>query len=146
MHTRQMTAPLELGRDNVIHFGDDLAAAPVPIDPSFWTHEGPGQPELAVGRILGVSDYTATGSWWERHPVGDELVFLLSGQVDFLLSDDNCLETVVLAPGQAAVVPAGTWHRAVIRVPSRLLFVTPTPARTELRDVTPSEALLTSGE
>jgi quercetin dioxygenase-like cupin family protein len=130
---------VDLDRDTLIHFADDLGAAPISVDSSFWTHGTPERAEFAEGRVMCVSDYTATWSWWERHPVGDELVLVLSGGVEFLLKTDSWLQSVAMEPGQAAVVPAGVWHRAVIPIASRMLFVTPTPARTELRQVAPAE-------
>jgi len=136
---------LDLGRDTVVHLNGDLAATPLAVDPSFWTHSAANRHELTQGRILSAFDYTTTWSWWERHPVGDELLFLISGDVDFHLDDAAGPRMVPLRPGQAAIVPEGAWHRAVVRCASRLLFVTPTPARTEHRVVTPDEDLAASG-
>lgn len=126
-------APIELGREAVIHLATDLATQVVSVDTSFWAHTAQ-HTELSDGRILSVFDYTSPWTWWERHPVGDEFVFLLSGDVEFLLEDSNGERSVPLSPGQAAIVPSGAWHRAVLRDPSRLLFITPTPARTEHRE------------
>jgi len=132
-HTSTPAAgPVELGREAVIHLATDLAAEALAVDPSFWAHTTE-HPELRDGRILSVFDYTTTWTWWERHPVGDELLFLLSGDAEFMLEDANGERSVTLSPGHAAIVPAGAWHRAVVREPSRLLIVTPTPARTEHR-------------
>jgi mannose-6-phosphate isomerase-like protein (cupin superfamily) len=139
MATNPPPIAFDLDRDTLIHFADDLAAAPISVDSSFWTHGTQELAELAEGRVMCVSDYSATWSWWERHPVGDELVLVLSGEVDFLVKTGSGLNSVTMGPGQAAVVPAGAWHRAIISVHCRLLFVTPTPARTELREVTPED-------
>jgi mannose-6-phosphate isomerase-like protein (cupin superfamily) len=135
MHTtaRPTAAGLELGRDTLIHLATDLGTKALAIDPSFWSHTA-DQAELGDGRILSVFDYTETWSWWERHPVGDEILLLLSGDVELMLDDADGEWSVPLAPGQVAIVPSGAWHRAVVRAPSRLLFITPTPARTEHRD------------
>jgi hypothetical protein len=132
--------PFDLGPGMVVHFADDLGARPVVVEPSFWTHAGDGQqPELAMGRVMCIGDYTETWEWSECHPVGDELAVLISGGVDLFLSDDTGSASVALLPGQAAIVPAGTWHRAVVRAPSRMLFVTPTPARTLMRPLAVEE-------
>jgi mannose-6-phosphate isomerase-like protein (cupin superfamily) len=140
MGTNPPPIAVDLGRDTLIHLAEDLGAGPISVDPSFWTHGAPERAEFAEGRFICVSDYSDTWSWWERHPVGDELVLVLSGGVDFLIRTDDWLQSVTMGPGQAAIVPAGTWHRAVVPIPSRLLFVTPRPARTERREVTPEEA------
>jgi mannose-6-phosphate isomerase-like protein (cupin superfamily) len=126
---------LELGRHTVLHLGDDLSATAVAITPAFWTHEGDHSPALTEGRIVCVSDYDTTWTWWERHPVGDEVAYLISGDADFVLDDGSGPRTETLTPGRAVIVPEGDWHRAVLRAPSRILFVTPTPARTELREI-----------
>jgi len=124
-----------VGRDLVIHLSDELGIALVPIDDAFWTHAGITMSEMSEGRILCVSDYTSTWTWWECHPDGDELVYLLSGDVDFELDDGEGIGSVPLRRGEAAVVPTGVWHRAVIREAGRMLFITPTPARTLVREI-----------
>jgi mannose-6-phosphate isomerase-like protein (cupin superfamily) len=139
MATNPPPIAVDLDRDTLIHLTDDLAVAPISVDSSFWTHGTPERTEFAEGRVVCVSDYTATWLWWERHPVGDELVLVLSGEVDFLIKTGSGLHSVTMGAGHAAVVPAGAWHRAVIPLHARLLFVTPTPARTEIREVTTAE-------
>jgi mannose-6-phosphate isomerase-like protein (cupin superfamily) len=131
--TLSSTAPLDLGRDTLVHLADDLSTTPLSVDASFWEHIGAAKPELASGRILCVSDYADTWTWWEVHPDGDELVLLLSGGVDVVLESGSDSHSVALLPGQATIVPAGTWHRVVVRTACRMLFVTPTPARTQVR-------------
>jgi quercetin dioxygenase-like cupin family protein len=136
MNTTLAAQPVVLGPDAVIHLGADLDMSPLAVTSAFWTHGPTEQPELSRGRILSVFDYPATAwPYWERHPAGEELVYLLAGAVEFLLDDGHEQRGVRLGMGEAAIVPAGTWHRAVIHAPSRLLFVTPTPARTEQRPV-----------
>ena len=134
MRTTFAPQPVELGPNAVIHLGTDLDLAALAVTSAFWAHDAIDRPQLAHGRILAVFDYPAT-TWpyWERHPTGDELVYLLSGEVDFHLDDDEERRVITLRLGHAAIVPAGTWHRAVVRAPSRILFVTPTPARTQQR-------------
>ena len=67
------------------------------------------------------------GSWdsWERHPVGAELVVLLSGRVDLLQDLDGEVHTVALSPGMAVVNPPGVWHTADVHEPGQVLFITP---------------------
>jgi len=141
MNLALTSAVLDLGRETVIHLDDDLGATPFAVDSSFWTHSVAARRELSEGRVLLVSDYTTTWSWWERHPVGEELAFLISGDVELFLDDDAGQRGVALRPGQAVIVPEGAWHRLGVRCPSRLLFVTPTPARTQLREVAPDAHL-----
>lgn len=75
-----------------------------------------------------ISHYTFEQDWdsWERHPAGEEFVCLLSGQVDFVLEQDEGEKIVSLnTPGQYIVVPRGVWHTARVYTSSSVLFITP---------------------
>ncbi len=75
-----------------------------------------------------ISHYTFEQDWdsWERHPAGEEFVCLLSGQVDFVLEQDEGEEIVSLStPGQYILVPRGVWHTARVHTSSSVLFITP---------------------
>ncbi len=127
------TTALRLDRDTVLHLASDLSIVPVSVEQSYWDHRA-GNPELDDGRILSVFDYEATWTWWERHPLGTELVHVIAGEVAFHLDDETGRRQLDLREGDSGLVPQGAWHRAEIHRPTRLLFVTPTPARTEHRD------------
>lgn len=63
---------------------------------------------------------------WEIHPHGDEFVYLIEGDVEFVLQRETGEEAVRLnEAGQYVVVPRNTWHTARPNRPSKLLFVTP---------------------
>ena len=63
---------------------------------------------------------------WEVHPEGDEFVYLLTGDTDFVLKVDGVEEVIrVSEPGSYVVVPRGIWHTARPYAPTSLLFVTP---------------------
>ena len=75
-----------------------------------------------------VQDGEFAEAWpaWEMHPHGDEIVYLLSGNTDFVLRKPGGDEVLHLGePGMAVVVPKGCWHTARPRAPTRLLFITP---------------------
>jgi len=79
------------------------------------------------GHML-VSQHAFDEPWptWEMHPHGDEFVYLLSGEVDFLLMIDGEVKNVrVDRPGSYVVVPKGTWHTAKPLAPTVMLFLTP---------------------
>jgi mannose-6-phosphate isomerase-like protein (cupin superfamily) len=79
------------------------------------------------GRML-ISSFSFESSWssWERHPAGDEVVCLLSGDVQMVLDRGGVEEVIRLRePGSYVVVPKGTWHTARTSVPTQMLFVTP---------------------
>jgi mannose-6-phosphate isomerase-like protein (cupin superfamily) len=80
-----------------------------------------------AGYVL-VSQHEFEEAWpsWERHPKGDEMVCLLSGDVDFVLRGEDGEQVVrVDRPGDYVVVPRGVWHTVRPRTRSSMLFVTP---------------------
>ncbi len=74
---------------------------------------------------LGVVRYDGEVPW-ERHPDGDELLYVLEGTiaVTILTATDSC-ETLMSA-GSLLVVPRGLWHRPRPQAMATLLFATPT--------------------
>lgn len=75
-----------------------------------------------------VSQFSFGENWptWEIHPKGDELVLLLSGDTDLVLSTDVGEQvTRVNVPGEYVIVPKGTWHTARPHAPTSMLFLTP---------------------
>lgn len=63
---------------------------------------------------------------WEIHPHGDEVVCLVSGNVDMVLRCNG--EDVVQRlsqPGEFVIVPGNTWHTARVHAPTMMIFVTP---------------------
>jgi quercetin dioxygenase-like cupin family protein len=121
-----------LGRRTVLHLAPDQGMAARTLDEDAWA-DLDGVPGFDEGRVLSVFGYESTWSWWERHPGGEELVLVLSGCVRFHF-DGGEPTAVMLSGGEATLVPRGTWHRAEMVEPSRMLFVTPAPVRTEHRD------------
>jgi len=72
-----------------------------------------------------VSRYSFDADWnsWERHPNGDELVYLTKGSVTFIIESPEDTR-VHLKAGDAFVIPKGRWHTAKIHEPSEALFIT----------------------
>ncbi len=133
MIENSFTGQLHLDRSHPVLVPPDLSLQPLSVDHFFWgtAHE---RPELQDGRLLSVFDYERDWTWWERHPFGDELVYVLAGEMQFLLEDGKRQWSVDLTKGNACIVPERTWHSARVTTPSKVLFVTPAPARTEHRD------------
>ncbi len=75
-----------------------------------------------------VSCFEFKEDWtsWEIHPNGDEIIVLLSGNVQFILETNEGNESVQLTEqGSFTIIPKNTWHTAKTHAPSRLLFITP---------------------
>ena len=111
-------------------------ALPRAVTPDFFERLG----ELGdfAGHVLVMRfDFDEPWSTWEMHPAGDELVYLLSGDVDFHLRGGAREQVVrVDEPGSYVVVPRGVWHTARPHAPTAMLFVTPGQG-TENRETPP---------
>ncbi len=95
------------------------------ITPRFF--EELGEFGTFAGRLL-ISRFDFDQPWatWEMHPEGDEFVYLLWGDVDFVLRLAEGDKTIrVNEPGSYVMVPKGTWHTAHPNAPTSMLFVTP---------------------
>jgi mannose-6-phosphate isomerase-like protein (cupin superfamily) len=104
----------------------DGAVEPLAVTPDFFARLEAGQLGSFHGEFL-VSCHDFAGDWpvSEMHPLGDEIVCLLSGSMTFVFERPEGHTTVPLAePGAWIVVPRGVWHTAKVPVPSRALFIT----------------------
>ena len=116
-----------------IHLKPDNGARAMEGGERFWaTIEQ--RTDLEVGRLMGVTGQSADWPHWERHPAGEEILTLLSGEMELILDVGGGEQRAVLKPGETFIVPRGTWHRAIVREAGRLMFVTP-GAGTEHRRV-----------
>ena len=115
--------PIDPSQTYVLLAGDG-SALQMPGGAAFWS-----QPQQELDRLGGswlVSEFECSADWpqWEMHPNGDELVYLLAGEVVFQLEGAAGVTGVHLKDRGAVVVPKGTWHTAQVLAPSRMLFVT----------------------
>jgi mannose-6-phosphate isomerase-like protein (cupin superfamily) len=110
-----------------VHLGPDGTSIPIDVTASFWEELGSGTfAHLGPGRLVSQFRYAENWTSWEMHPHGEELVCLLAGAVDLILSQDGTQESVSLKdPGSFVIVPRGTWHTANVHEPSSMLFITP---------------------
>jgi mannose-6-phosphate isomerase-like protein (cupin superfamily) len=111
---------IDLSRE-VIGFGADRRARIV--------EQQPGRPPRRIdGFTVGGPELTGDSPHdGEMHPDGDELLILLSGAATVRLELPDGDRHVDLGPGDALVVPQGTWHLVTTREPGRLIHLTPGP-------------------
>ncbi|MEM9256911.1 MAG: hypothetical protein AAGA91_15800 [Pseudomonadota bacterium] len=63
---------------------------------------------------------------WERHPHGDEIVCLMTGEITLaLLVNGETRSLKATQAGEYVVVPKGVWHTAVDAKAATVLFITP---------------------
>jgi len=63
----------------------------------------------------------------EMHPDADEFLYLASGRIRVRLELAAGDREVEVRPGQALVIPQGTWHQIFVDEPGQLINVTPGP-------------------
>lgn len=61
------------------------------------------------GHAIGGRKFRGT-SPWERHPGGDELLYVTDGSVEITLLLAEVDLRLVLNPGEMLVIPHGVWH------------------------------------
>ena len=62
----------------------------------------------------------------ERHPDGDEVLYLVSGKVRVVFVDGDH-DDIDVSPGEGLLVPKGVWHRVDILEPCQIVYLTPGP-------------------
>ena len=62
----------------------------------------------------------------ERHPDGDEVLYLISGKVRVVFVDGDH-DDIDVSPGEGLLVPKGVWHRVDILEPCQIVYLTPGP-------------------
>ena len=89
-------------------------------------HGGPPAriPGYTVSVWLATDDSPHAG---ELHPDADELLYSVSGRIEIVLELPDGERRVEIGPGDAAVVPRGTWHRIEMKEPGQILKITPVP-------------------
>jgi mannose-6-phosphate isomerase-like protein (cupin superfamily) len=129
-------APFQLSRARV-HLDDGPGAQALEATADFWERIGTDD-ALAKGRIVSAFFVRRPDdvhpAQWEMHPAGDELLYLCSGAIDLVLEEADGERTVALGSDSAYLIPAGVWHRLLLREPGLLMVITRHDG-TRLRDV-----------
>jgi quercetin dioxygenase-like cupin family protein len=73
-----------------------------------------------------VSLYSFSENWtsWERHPVGDEAVICIAGEITLIQELPDGPQSVTLHAGDYAINPRGVWHTADVAGHASALFIT----------------------
>ncbi|MDH3441007.1 MAG: cupin domain-containing protein [Gammaproteobacteria bacterium] len=102
-----------------IGIGHDFRAALVADRPD---------PQTAVdGATFGIATMSENSPHnGERHPDGDEVLYLIAGKVRVVFVDGEH-DDIDVSPGDGLIVPKGIWHRVDILEPSQIVYLTPGP-------------------
>ena len=66
---------------------------------------------------------------WERHPEGDELVYIVDGEATLQIITESGPQTIHVDAGKLAIVRRGDWHR--FHYPKGVTLMTITPGKSE---------------
>lgn len=118
-----MTAPSLLF--TYLRLRPDSSIEELPAD-GFWQRlMGGGLGNFHHEYLVTTSPYSASWQSWEKHPMGEEIVCLLSGRVTLIQERDGRQVGIPLTQaGQYALNPRGIWHTADVHEQSTLLFIT----------------------
>ena len=128
--TRKQADSFGLG--DTYAFLKDGGSAPLIPSAGFWQELMSGQPKspgVAIvaggeGWLVGKYAIDRDAQTWEMHPVGDELLTMLSGEMDVVFEQAGDEVTISLPAGRSCLVPRGTWHRQVVRHAGEYLGIT----------------------
>ncbi|MEO7248076.1 MAG: cupin [Novosphingobium sp.] len=79
----------------------------------------------AEGRLVGMHRFSESWTSWEMHPVGDEVVLCVSGEMTIIqeLADGRIVRTR-LGAGDYTINAPGMWHTADVAQEATAVFIT----------------------
>ena len=95
--------------------------------PAFETYIETHCSDAAPGRIIMVESSAADWPTWECHPLGDEIVIVLSGAGEFIHETPDGEQRMPVQAGDTVLNPAGVWHTADVSEPITAVYITPAP-------------------
>ncbi len=107
-----------------LELAGDGSARPIEVTESFWPDLMSGRRTID-GRLMIAARVQQDMAHWEMHPLGEEIFYLLSGEIDVILDRSEQHERIALGPdAPCTIVPRATWHRFEVRAPGTLLIIT----------------------
>jgi PhnB protein len=89
-----------------------------------------GLPDMSM-KFLGQANRTtlvvsrATGATWERHPGGDEMIYVVEGAAEILTLTDGGPVRSKVREGSLFVCPRGLWHKTIPQPSVAAFYLTP---------------------
>lgn len=90
----------------------------------FWSLAGEDLDKFGENWLITEFHFEEDWKSWEMHPHGEEIVYLLSGEMDLILEKSGNLQTLKLRGKGSVIIPRGTWHTAKVFAPSNMLIIT----------------------
>ena len=113
---------------NPLHLGLGATAIVQPTFNGMEWYQGYGERhgnDGAEGRLVSMHSFLESWDSWEMHPLGDEVVLCLSGQMMLHQQHaDGMTATVRIGPGEYIINPPGCWHTADVEGEATALFIT----------------------
>ena len=107
-----------------VHLDATGGAPTVEGGDAFWFRPATELDRQFGGWLVSAYHLTQDARAWEKHPSGDEVLYLLSGAIDVVLEVEDGEQVIELRAGSACVVPRGRWHRQIVRSPGDMLSMT----------------------
>ena len=76
------------------------------------------------GRLVSLYSFSENWTSWESHPMGDEVVICVTGEITLIQEVAGGTASVTLRAGDYAINPRGVWHTADIANHATALFIT----------------------
>jgi mannose-6-phosphate isomerase-like protein (cupin superfamily) len=77
------------------------------------------------GSNVGACDITGISPVWEMHPDTDELFYIIDGEFEITLLEQESPEHFVVPAGSAFSVPKGVWHKPGAPGGAKFIYLTP---------------------
>ena len=111
--------------DNFVALDDKKGAWSLSVNANFWESLEKGE-FGEFSRLISFYEFESDWRTWEKHPKGEEFVYLIEGEVELILETDGVTSDLVMDKANSfIIVPKDTWHTANVRKPTKMLFVTP---------------------
>ena len=76
------------------------------------------------GRLVSLYSFSENWTSWESHPMGDEVVICVTGEITLIQEVAGGTTSVTLRAGDYAINPRGVWHTADTANHATALFIT----------------------
>ena len=124
--TKPVTRPLSLERFP-LHLGLGARAVSEPEFTGMEWYAAYAERNAAdgpEGRLVSLYSFSENWTSWENHPMGDEVVICVTGEITLIQEVADGTASVTLRAGDYAIIPRGVWHTADTADHATALFIT----------------------